>query len=103
VCLDRRRATVGTGLAESQGVYREEGTKMIVDLSTELAPVLWVSIGLLVACASAIAADIDYRSTELQISDRQLLIATAAVIVVVLFVLIAAHYDAAANAAVLAS
>jgi cell division protein FtsW (lipid II flippase) len=73
---------------------------MIIDWTAQLAPFLWVCIGMLVISVTAIAASVDPDTTELYVSDRMLLVAAAAVVVVVVVVLVAVRYDAAASAAI---
>lgn len=72
---------------------------MVFDWTAQLAPFLWVTVTLLLISASAIVADIDFEKTELHVTDRLLLIATATVIALVLVVLVAARYDVVASAA----
>jgi hypothetical protein len=70
---------------------------MFIDLTAQLAPLLWAILALLLVSAGAIVASIDPEIAEIYLGDRRLLVATAAVAVLTLVALVVARPDIAAG------
>lgn len=68
---------------------------MIIDMTAELAPILWGMLGLLFLLAGAIVASIDPEIAEVFLGDRRLLLVTAALAFITIVALIAAQPEIA--------
>jgi hypothetical protein len=60
---------------------------MVIDLTNELAPVLWAIVGLLLMTGGAIAANIDTEVAEIYHDNRRMIVIVATLAIVVLAVL----------------
>jgi len=70
---------------------------MLIDFTTELLPLLWALLGLLMIAAGAIIANVDPEVAELYVGDRRLLIVTAALVAVTFGALVAAGPEIATD------
>ena len=68
---------------------------MAIDMTAQLAPLLWGILCLLVILAGAILASIDPEVAEIYFGDRRLMIVTAALAVIALAALVAARPEIA--------
>ena len=70
---------------------------MILDFTTQVSPILWVAVGLLLVVCGTIVASIDPELAEVYLGDRRLLLATVALAVLTIVALVALRPEAAAG------
>lgn len=69
---------------------------MIIDFTTQVSPILWVAVGLLLVCGT-IVASIDPELAEVYLGDRLLLVATVALVALTIVTLVAVRPETAAG------
>jgi hypothetical protein len=62
---------------------------MVIDLTAELAPLLWAMLGLLMIAAGGIISNLDPEVVEIYVGERRLLVVTTVLAIVTLGALIA--------------
>jgi hypothetical protein len=68
---------------------------MIIDMTDQLAPILWAMVGLLLFLGGAIVANFEAEAAEVYFGNRGLLVVTAAVVVVTIVGLVVVRPDLA--------
>lgn len=68
---------------------------MIIDMTEQLAPILWAMVGLLLFLGGAIVANFEAEAVEVYFGNRGMLVVTAAVVVVTIVGLVVVRPDLA--------
>jgi uncharacterized Tic20 family protein len=70
---------------------------MVIDFTTQMAPILWVTVALLLVVCGTIVASIDPELAEVYLGDRRFLVATVALAVLTIVALVAVQPETAAR------
>lgn len=70
---------------------------MVIDFTTQMAPILWVTVALLLVAGGALVASIDPELAEVYLGDRRFLVATVALAVLTIVALVAVQPGTAAR------